>query len=102
MGSHPATPLGKTAVLKTKNCSGREMHRIAYPLLKNRMFRSKYFLENYQSMCTLWKINRETLSIKETRTVPREGIRRNLLGTCRTYYTKHLKFYPHNHDSRAT
>lgn len=68
MGSHPATQLGKAAVLKTKNCPGREMHRIAYPLLENRMFRSKYFLENCQRMCTLWKINRETLRIKETRT----------------------------------
>lgn len=102
MGSHPATPLGKTTVLKTKNRSGREMHRIAYPLLENRMFRSKYFLENCQRMCTLWEINRETIRIKETRTVPRESIRRILLGIYRTYYREHFKFYPHNHDSRAT
>lgn len=53
-------------------------------------------------MCTLWEINRETVRIKETRTVPRESIRRILLGIYRTYYREHFKFYPHNHDSRAT
>lgn len=102
MGSHPATLLGKTTVLKTKNRSGREMHRIAYPLLENRMFRSKYFLENCQRMCALWEISRETLRIKETCTVPCESISRILLEIYRTYYREHFKFYSHNRDSRAT